>query len=271
MDEHAADLGDVCSNTLQQYVDVCRASFAPELGADRPHRYRRPTEQGMQYQMELLDSRRKKIVNRIVSKMKKVGPLQEDYNNVQHVQEEMSNIDHLFFELMEVQAKFHLLISDDNDRKESSEWMNGIDTKVFEFKQAINKWLQDANVVVDALIKEPNIDVMLHITDQCGGGTSTRKRLNPCPNIQKSTHSQKLPCSARRSLKQSLVFPKANSVCTEFPSKEKLQYIHNKAQVTLKKIPSNPSRILQHRPSSVKSSPSVRSKIDSHYNSRWRS
>ena len=112
-------------------------------------RVRVVTQKSLEYQRKLHNDNRLKSMKRLHRLMRSMDPLFESAEHVGEIVQKLLQVDHLFFEVMESHGKYHTLIDDIEERKNSSKWMDENDTLVFGFKKFANERLSEFNKLVE--------------------------------------------------------------------------------------------------------------------------
>ena len=120
-------------------------------------RKRVATEKGREYKKEKLKNDRKLCLANVNKQMKKIQPLLTNFVNEKLVRLEVNEFDGLFIIFQECSEHFINELDDEIERKEAIEWFNKHDKEVFDFKQKIINYLQEAKLTKMAELDQKSL------------------------------------------------------------------------------------------------------------------
>ena len=135
-DHHDFGTGEK-ENARNNMVDQDHIDGAAE--EEKEKRRRIPTQKGREYQISILDSRRRKTASRLLRKGKMIEDLLYSPSNIQAVKEQLNQMDDIFKLIEETQ---HELISLDVQFSDD-DWFDHIDEQVFSVKYKAHAWLRE--------------------------------------------------------------------------------------------------------------------------------
>lgn len=106
----------------------------------RVTRRRKPTEKGLQYELNNINTQKSKLLKKISRKFIEADSLLYSFKNIDMVRDILSQVNDVFKMLLEINQK--MINLDPNYTDE--EWFEEIDEKVFTFKHQIHGWLKRA-------------------------------------------------------------------------------------------------------------------------------
>ena len=96
------------------------------------------TENGIQYQLAVLEKRQAKLVARVIRKSSEIEDLMYSYQNSITVKEELAQLNDVFKMLVEIHEEQEEIDEEYDDEI----WFDDIDQKIFSFKNKVHNWLK---------------------------------------------------------------------------------------------------------------------------------